>query len=64
MPVLTLQCPDCKNIFHGMVFEGTQLPKEWVCSKCGGRDSQYQNNQPLIKHPLEHSKSLGCPCCR
>lgn len=63
MPVYSLQCPDCQHQFKGLVLEGTQEPKEWVCSKCGSHKAQKMTPDDHVEHPLENTHGSGCPCC-
>jgi len=42
--------------------DGTAMPKEWVCSKCGGRKAAPVGKSDL-EHPLERRHGAGCPCC-
>jgi hypothetical protein len=76
MSVYFLQCPDCGHQFKGMVMALTEPPREWVCSKCGGRrvgmapgtkpaphpwDAGIDQNQTGRRMRLGHP--LSCPCC-
>ena len=64
MPVYVIRCQDCQHVFQGMVFAGSQEPKTWVCSKCGGRNAKPDPEQKSASHPLEDQHGSGCPCCR
>ncbi len=64
MPVYTLKCPDCAHMFQGMVFAGARPPREWVCSRCGGRKAAPEAGSSPEPHPWEHSEETGgCLCC-
>ncbi|HIA44601.1 MAG TPA: zinc ribbon domain-containing protein [Methylococcaceae bacterium] len=64
MPVYVIHCQNCRHVFQGMVFAGSQEPKIWVCSKCGGRNAKPYPEQKSVSHPLEDQHGSGCPCCR
>ncbi len=68
MPVLTLQCPDCRHEFLSLVMEGTRPPEIWECSKCGGDRAAPKPGAPALPHPWDssspHRYSSMCPCCR
>ena len=63
MPVYSLHCPDCEHDFKGLVLAGTQVPAEWVCSVCGGKNAARSNLDEREEHPLEVEHGAGCPCC-
>ena len=76
MPVLTLQCPQCRHEFKGMVFGGSKPPELWLCGSCGSDRAVEKPGVAAEPHPwdvsveeldagrpvrLRHSPS--CPCC-
>jgi putative FmdB family regulatory protein len=63
MPVYTLQCPDCGHRFNGMVMAHSAQPREWACSKCGGRRAAPTPESLPRPHPWEEGHATGCPCC-
>lgn len=63
MPVYQLKCPHCGHRFTGMVFEGSQLPEQWICPECGSNQAEPDENRPPVPHPLEANQGSGCPCC-
>ena len=65
MPVLLLECPDCKHQYSSLVLTGTQSPKVWVCSKCGGEAVAPKAGSCGLEHPWENSNPYrtACPCC-
>lgn len=62
MAIWIIECPDCGHVFQSLVMDGTAMPKEWVCSKCGGRKAAPVGKSDL-EHPLERRHGAGCPCC-
>jgi hypothetical protein len=62
MAVVIIECPDCRHVFQSLVMSGTMQPKEWVCSKCGGRNA-VPVGESAYRHPLEQEHGSGCPCC-
>ena len=64
MAVFVLKCPDCDHVFKGMVMEGTQPPKVWVCSKCKGERAAFLEGVEPEQHPWEKAgHASGCLCC-
>jgi hypothetical protein len=63
MPIYQIQCPDCGHRFQGVVFTGTRMPQEWVCSACGSHGASPREDCEPEPHPLEHPHGQGCPCC-
>jgi hypothetical protein len=64
MPVLTLKCPECGHIFHGLVLAGTRPPEVWVCSRCGSEQAQPAVEATPAPHPWEAEHGGGkCLCC-
>lgn len=63
MPIYQLACPDCGHRFSGMVFAGTRLPAQWICSQCGGDRACICPDTAPMPHPLESAHGAGCPCC-
>ncbi|HCL61086.1 MAG TPA: hypothetical protein DIC31_01175 [Rhizobiales bacterium] len=63
MPVYTITCPDCGHVSKSLVLNGTRTPKEWTCSKCGGRRACPDPDKVPELHPWETGHPTGCPCC-
>jgi DNA-directed RNA polymerase subunit RPC12/RpoP len=63
MPVLTLQCPQCRHEYRSLVLEGTLTPRVWVCSKCGSEGVAPKADEPVQDHPWEKRHAYGCLCC-
>jgi len=63
MPVYTIVCPDCGHAAKSLVLEGTRVPREWVCSRCGSRRAQPDPGTAAEPHSWEAPHRAGCPCC-
>jgi DNA-directed RNA polymerase subunit RPC12/RpoP len=65
MPVVTLQCPQCRHEFLSLVLDGTRPPEIWQCSKCGSEKAGPKADAPPLPHPWESSQRYrnACPCC-
>lgn len=74
MPVFTLQCPQCRHEFKGLVLAGSKVPECWVCSACGSDRAAVKPGTTAEPHPWDavpaeeaSGRSLrhpaSCPCC-
>lgn len=63
MPVYLIACPDCGHLANALVLEGTRMPNEWACSRCGGNRAQPDPDSKPKPHPWENAHGSGCLCC-